>query len=230
MWPFETMSRARARVALKQVGSLGGYWYVYVLYRIDNQLPFYVGKGSRDRFAHHYWRGGGMNRHTRAVISATGGDYLVQFDSFHFFEVEAYDREREVIAFLRADGYELTNATAGGLIDFSPEIRARATQGTIKALAAASHRQRLKDQARRAGLMPHCRAARSANISSLNTDPSFIDKKLRAVRLRYELRRQALNLLLANGSSVDLPANKKTGGTLAFWQDLVTRLAGAQNA
>jgi hypothetical protein len=73
--------------------------YVYLLYRPDAELPFYIGKGVRYR----------INAHRRKR-----GDYLVQLDSFHMRSDDALDRERELISEFRSKGIPIENIADGG--------------------------------------------------------------------------------------------------------------------
>jgi hypothetical protein len=70
---------------------------------------------------------------------------------------------------------------------------------------------------------PRVRAARSRNITDLNYTEEFSAQKARAIRRWYAIRRKVLELLdtqpLPDGWV--LPLNKKVGGTVSYWSQLL---------
>lgn len=85
-------------------------FYVYVWIRSDTMRPFYVGKGSGDRF-----RRKGKNRRSEyfnRICSKYQCFPLILFD--HLLEQESFDLEVETIRCLREKGYQLANMCDGG--------------------------------------------------------------------------------------------------------------------
>lgn len=87
-------------------------FYVYEHWRPDTDLPFYIGKGQKNRAYR-------LNRnadHRRIVdtLSAVGMCVEVRMVASTLSEHEAFKLEIERIAFWRARGVVLTNKTAGG--------------------------------------------------------------------------------------------------------------------
>lgn len=84
-------------------------FYVYLHCRPDGS-PFYVGKGQGRRafrFAHR-------NQHHRSIVSKYGKDQIGIFVFPCVSEAEAISDERQYIAQLRAEGFDLANYTDGG--------------------------------------------------------------------------------------------------------------------
>lgn len=97
-------------------------FYVYVLTRPCGS-PFYVGKGTGERFTAHLQPHDvkyGKNSHKTRIIQkiiADGGTVGVVFDSFHRKEESAFEREKSLILEIgRVDlkTGPLTNKRAGG--------------------------------------------------------------------------------------------------------------------
>lgn len=83
-------------------------FYVYVIYRKDNNNPFYVGKGRGIRFKPWYKR----NRFYNAVYKKVGGYSKIIFNNLN--EEEALRLEEETITELK-EFYNLTNISSGGI-------------------------------------------------------------------------------------------------------------------
>lgn len=83
-------------------------FYVYVHKRKSDAAVFYVGKGRGDRA----WSNHHRNPHWWATVKKHGVD--VHVESTWDNEIEAFDRERELISLHRAHGAPLCNMTDGG--------------------------------------------------------------------------------------------------------------------
>ena len=126
-----------------------GDFYVYIHFRRDNGLPFYVGKGMRngryDRMKesgcrrNEYWNRI-MNKHgyTAKVIRNCGSD-----------EELAHHYEMELIGIFRGIGFELTNLTDGG--DGcsgrvpSDETRRKLSEANLGKTLSDEHRQKISE-------------------------------------------------------------------------------------
>jgi len=84
-------------------------YYVYLHCRPDG-TPFYVGKGHGKRASMF----GQRNQHHRSIVSKHGADKIGVFVFPCASEAEAIADERQHIAQLRADGFDLANHTNGG--------------------------------------------------------------------------------------------------------------------
>ena len=83
-------------------------FYVYIHYKKGTNEPFYVGKGSNRRAFVIQGRSAWWTR-----IVDKHGLHIEIIDYFDT-EVEAFNRERSMIASMAASGLELCNLTAGG--------------------------------------------------------------------------------------------------------------------
>jgi hypothetical protein len=83
-------------------------YFVYVHYRLDDDEPFYVGKGTRNRDRLKAQRGDWWKR----IVAKHG--YRIERIFYTNYETEAFNRERSLIATLRALGKPLCNLTDGG--------------------------------------------------------------------------------------------------------------------
>jgi hypothetical protein len=91
----------------------GTIFYVYEHWRLDRDECFYVGKGRGGRAYSMKDR----NRHHQAIVaklSRTGSAFEVRIVASCLSEPEAFELERERIAFWRSSGVDLTNLTNGG--------------------------------------------------------------------------------------------------------------------
>jgi hypothetical protein len=83
-------------------------YFVYIHYRADDSTPFYVGKGSnkrdRVRAQRSQWWKSIVRKHGYYIERVFSTDY----------EEEAFNRERSLIATLRALGMLLCNISSGG--------------------------------------------------------------------------------------------------------------------
>lgn len=119
-------------------------FYVYAHYRADTMVPFYVGKGLKNR---HKVRCG-RNQYWRNLANKYGfvSDILRYFDN----EQDALDYEKEVIKTFIEKGYTLTNLTDGGegLSGFthSPDTKEKignANRGVPKPPRALEHNAKI---------------------------------------------------------------------------------------
>jgi hypothetical protein len=85
-------------------------YYVYLHRRLDDDLPFYLGKGSvaMDRA----FRKSGRSQWWTRTAAKHG--YMVEILQWFDDENEAFDYERDGISALREAGYPLVNLTDGG--------------------------------------------------------------------------------------------------------------------
>jgi hypothetical protein len=83
-------------------------FYVYIHYKVDTDEPFYVGKGSGNRAKVKSQRSSWWKR-----IVEKHGYYIEILESFNT-EAEAFNRERSLIASMKAAGINLCNMTNGG--------------------------------------------------------------------------------------------------------------------
>jgi hypothetical protein len=93
-------------------------FYVYILYRRDGVTPFYVGKGSRDRWAAHLQKDG-FNPHKINIIKEMRRDGVAvpkEKVAWGLTEEDAFSFEKYLIQFFgrEANGGLLTNLTDGG--------------------------------------------------------------------------------------------------------------------
>lgn len=92
---------------------MNGKFYIYEHWRSDTNVCFYVGKGSGDRVQKISRR----NRHHKSIVehlSRCGWFVEVRIVSHFLNEADALAAEVERIAFWRASGISLVNATDGG--------------------------------------------------------------------------------------------------------------------
>jgi hypothetical protein len=91
----------------------GTIFYVYEHWRLDRDECFYVGKGRGGRA----YSTKNRNRHHQAIVaklSRTGSAFEVRIVASGLSEPEAFELERERIAFWRSSGVDLANLTDGG--------------------------------------------------------------------------------------------------------------------
>lgn len=93
--------------------------YVYTHRKATTGCIFYVGKGTAERA----WDRHGRSPYWRNVAAKHG--VVVQIECDGLFEFEAYARERELIAALKAQGVRLANLTDGGEGGLNPSTETR---------------------------------------------------------------------------------------------------------
>lgn len=98
-------------------------FYVYIHFKKDSLEPFYIGKGSGNRYQCPH----GRSRYWNNIVRKHGfaADILKYFDK----EQDAFDYEKEMIKFFREEGFKLCNMTDGGEgasgLKQSPEHRSK---------------------------------------------------------------------------------------------------------
>lgn len=83
-------------------------FYVYIHFKKDSLEPFYIGKGTGNRYQSSH----GRNRYWNNIANKYGfvPDILKYFEN----EQDAFDYEKEMILFFKSEGYKLCNMTEGG--------------------------------------------------------------------------------------------------------------------
>lgn len=104
------------------------FYYVYLHKTEDSGMPFYIGKGSKNRayVSNH------RNKHWRSVVKAHG--FKVEFLATHLNEIEAYYLESYFIKVYgrRQNGGLLVNQTDGG-------------EGQSGAIPTKEHREKMRN-------------------------------------------------------------------------------------
>lgn len=83
-------------------------YYTYIHYRLDNNQPFYVGKGQKKRA----WDKKDRNQYWHNIVNKHGYTAVIQRRFTN--EWDAYSDEIITIAQLKLSGIKLTNLTNGG--------------------------------------------------------------------------------------------------------------------
>jgi hypothetical protein len=83
-------------------------FYVYIHYRLSDGVPFYVGKGCSQRDT-VVW---GRNSWWKRIVEKHG--YYSERIEYFENEVDAFNKEKEIIFELRKQGISLCNLTDGG--------------------------------------------------------------------------------------------------------------------
>lgn len=119
-------------------------YYVYEHWRPDKDVPFYVGKGSKDRYDPTRTRN---KYHTRIKLKlrAKGMCVEVRMVASGLTEESALSIEMERISFWRRAGVELANATSGGegLKSPSEETRQKMRNAAKKRWAKQEEREKV---------------------------------------------------------------------------------------
>lgn len=84
-------------------------FYVYQHIRLDNEKPFYVGKGRAKRA----WDSSKRNPYWKNIVSKSG--FKVEIIKDKLTESQAFDLEIETIKRFRESGLKLVNLTEGGI-------------------------------------------------------------------------------------------------------------------
>jgi Zn ribbon nucleic-acid-binding protein len=119
-------------------------FYVYEHWRPDLEIPFYVGKGCKDRYDPTRTR----NKHHTNIklkLRSNGMCVEVKMIASGLTEEEAIKLEIERIAFWRENGVNLTNATAGGdgLRSPTEETRQKMRDAAKKRWAKKEEREKM---------------------------------------------------------------------------------------
>jgi len=92
---------------------MGDLFYVYEHWRPDRDECFYVGKGKSKR-ANDMRQRNRFHKFIQQKLAKAGLCVVVRLVETDLSESQAFDLERERIAFWRADGADLANLTDGG--------------------------------------------------------------------------------------------------------------------
>lgn len=128
-------------------------FYVYVWYRGDNNEPFYVGKGTRNRFSLVH----GRNDYFMKVYRKHGGKPVKLIE--HLTEQEAMEKEIELIKQYR-EIYPLTNITNGG-------------EGTSGLKHSEKTKRKLSGQSKKQWSNPEMRKKLCESRRKTHSDPEF---------------------------------------------------------
>ena len=158
--------------------------YVYTHRKATTGDIFYVGKGTAERAWDRY----GRTAYWQNVVAKHG--FVVQIESDGLLEFEAFARERDLIASLRARGVRLVNLTDGGEGTLNPSDETRA-----KLSAYQRGRKKSAD---------HIEKIRQANTGKLRTEET--KRKLRARVMTDEWRMNMSKAGLARAAKNPLSA------------------------
>ena len=104
-------------------------FYVYQHLRLDNNIPFYVGKGCKDRAFRIKRNNKGWNN----IVNKVG--FKVEIIKYFKDEDQAIKYEHELINSYRLQGIELVNQTlyssGGSKWSYTDEVKARQSKGQI---------------------------------------------------------------------------------------------------
>ena len=87
--------------------NLSREYYIYIHYRLDTNVPFYVGKGKNKRA----WNKRKRNPYWNNIVNKYG--YRVEIKAQDLLEQEAFELEKQTIEEL-SNIYSLANMTVGG--------------------------------------------------------------------------------------------------------------------
>lgn len=122
-------------------------FYVYEHWRPDQNVCFYVGKGSKQRAYNFHRRREGSINHLRIVseLKILGFSPEVRFVQLGLSEVEAFDLEIERIRFWKAQGVVLANMTDGGDGVAGRKLSAEAVQKLKNRIFTEEHRRKISE-------------------------------------------------------------------------------------
>ena len=112
-------------------------FYVYEHWRPDLNLPFYVGKGKKNRAYNFHNRNGS---HCKVVnfLKRKGLFVDVRIVRTNLLEQQAYDAEVELVAYWRSQNIKLANRTTGGggscAVHYTKEVRRRISEAQKETL------------------------------------------------------------------------------------------------
>lgn len=179
---------------------------VYALKRADGR-PFYIGKGSRTRYANHLRlaRNGGKSLRCKIIRRMLSNGETVGFEIIQKCDSaeEAFALERELIAFYGREDLGtgiLANHTDGGdgvsghseelrrklsdltRVAMTPQARAHLSEIAKKQMADPEHRAKRSVALRLAQNKPHTLAANRARGLKQASDPAFSKRMSDAVK------------------------------------------------
>ncbi len=145
-------------------------FYTYIHCKPDG-TPFYVGKGNGKR-SHEFGRGR-RSMHHQNIVAKYGKENIGVFVFPCDSEEQAFSDERQQIAQLRNEGYQLCNVTDGGQGSsgtkrvFSAEHRARLSASHTGRKASEETKAKMSASRKGRKLSPeHAEALRLSNIGS----------------------------------------------------------------
>ena len=112
-------------------------FYVYEHWRPDLNLPFYVGKGKKNR-AYTFHNRNGSHYKVVNFLKRKGLFVDVRIVRTNLLEQQAYDAEVELVAYWRSQNIKLANRTTGGggscAVHYTKEVRRRISEAQKETL------------------------------------------------------------------------------------------------
>lgn len=185
-------------------------FYVYEHWRLDRDECFYVGKGKGKRAYELKNR----NRHHKAIVaklSRIGSAFEVRIVSSGLTEDEAFNLERDRIAFWRGKNVDLANLTDGGDgiwgFKHSEETKNKMKESALK---ANTDEVRQKKSAARKGIV-------FSDEHKKKISQSLIGQK-RAAKKRKPEFGQKMSKLLKGRKLTDAQIEQRRQSMLAVWK------------
>lgn len=116
------------------------FFYTYIHYRLDNNKPFYIGKGKGYRA---YAKKRPYNSHWTNIVNKAGFKAVIL--AHWQTEEEAFEHEKVLIESFRSMGYELTNKCNGGEGP-SGAIRSQELKDYLRSLHIGKKRRPLTEE------------------------------------------------------------------------------------
>jgi hypothetical protein len=193
---------------------MNSIFYVYEHWRPDKDVCFYVGKGKKKR-AYSFVRGPRYNRVVKK-LSRLGMCVEVRLVHGALTEAEAFQVERERIAFWRSVSIELCNHTDGG-DGTSGYKHSDATRAQIAAKALGrkvSDQTRLKMRIKRRGVT-HSAETKAKIAASAKLSQKIRADKERSSKAGEKALRLRMIKLARSGRGTPEYSEKKRRGALA---------------
>lgn len=175
---------------------IAAIFYVYEHWRPDKDICFYVGKGHGKRAYSLSRKGYHLNIRNR--LAALGMCVEVRLVRGELTETEAFDLERERIAFWRSAGVRLANLTDGGEgpagLIFSADAKARLREKRKHRMFTEADRAAMSEGRLGMKFSADHRANLSARKRGVPRKPFTAEtlKKMRAAGLKREAEKRAM--------------------------------------